>query len=103
MGTERLRILHAARLKAIAIYGNEKTPEDAGFCGLAVCDHCIDGRPGPWFQLHLLYRLVLALEHLNVLPAPPHSDADCLICFAKVEGVGHLWYQLEPCRHFICG
>ena len=101
--TKRLRLLHAARAAAIATSGEEKTAEDAGFCGLAVCDHCIDGRPGPWFQLHLLYRLVQALERLGVLAASPQSEADCLICFAKVEGVGKRWYQLEPCRHYICG
>ena len=101
--TKRLRLLHDARRKAVAAYGDAKTAEDAGFCGLCVCDHYIEGQPGPWFQLHLLSRLVLALEHLGVLTASPQSDADCPICFAKVEGVGHPWYQLEPCRHFICG
>ena len=98
----RLRLLHEARQRAIAALKGTTTAEDAGFRGLCVHDHYVAGRPGPWFQLHLLYRLVLKLEQVGVLAASPHSEADCPICFAKVEGVGHLWHQLEPCRHWIC-
>ena len=66
-------------------------------------DHYNECQPGPFFQLHLLYRLVLLLERLNVLEARPPA-VDCAICLtATVEAAGEVWHQLEPCRHWLCG
>jgi len=66
-------------------------------------DHYNEHQPGPLFQLHLLYRLVLLLERLNVLEARPPA-VDCAICLtATVAAAGESWHQLEPCRHWLCG
>ena len=103
--SKRLRLLHAARKKAMDANVDAKvTAEDAAFRALCVLDHYARHRPGPLFQLHLLYRLVLVLEHRGVLTASPESEGDCPICFARADGESdRSWYQLEPCRHFICG
>jgi len=116
--TSRLRLLHKARMGAIAaakaakakaatgcasgeLTKSEET--EAAFNGLCVCDHYNEHQPGPLFQLHLLYRLVLLLERLNVLEARPPA-VDCAICLtATVAAAGEAWHQLEPCRHWLCG
>ena len=85
----RLKQLHRVRV-------------ESGFDGLCAVDHHTGKDPGPWFQLHLLYRLTLKLEEIGVLDTRPRTETDCPICFARVEGAGQPWYHLEPCRHWLC-
>ena len=81
-----------------------------GFAGLCANDHYSEVEPGRWFQLHLLYRLVMKLQHerargdetLAGLEPVARADADCPICLKQVEGEGQVWYHLEPCRHWMC-
>ena len=80
-----------------------------GFAGLCANDHYSEEQPGRWFQLHLLYRLVMKLQHerarggiLAGLEPVPRADADCPICLKQVEGEGQVWYHLEPCRDWLC-
>ena len=81
-----------------------------GFAGLCANDHYSDQQPGRWFQLHLLYRLVMKLQHdrsrgdglLAGLAPVQLAEADCAICLKQVEGEGQVWYQLEPCRDWLC-
>ena len=89
-------------------YALRKVQADDGLAGLRAFDHYCEQQPGPWFQLHLLYRLVVkmrrngALRHL-AQPAPPAElQSDCPICLKPVEGSDQLWQHLEPCRHWLC-
>eukprot|EP00966_Prymnesium_polylepis_P262961 6074007-Prymnesium_polylepis.2 len=94
--TTRLRLLHGEREQAVyAARGIAAEPgalaadasridlakrNTAAFKGMCVHDHLRDVFPGPWFQLHLLYRLVLMLERLGVLETRPDAAIDCPIC-----------------------
>ena len=81
-----------------------------GFAGLCANDHYSEEQPGRWFQLHLLYRLVMKLQHerargdemLAGLEPVARGVADCPICLKHVEGEGQVWYHLEPCRDWLC-
>lgn len=101
--TKRLRLLHDARRAAAA--GADVAAgisrEDAAFRQMCVLDHYTRRTPGRWFQLHLLYRLVLKLEEIGVLHAEPGAAPRCPICFTGAEG-GQEWHHLEPCRHWLC-
>ena len=89
-----------------AVHALRKVQADDGSAGLRAFDHYCEQEPGPWFQLHLLYRLIVkmrrhgALRHL-AQPAQP-AQADCPVCLKAVEGSNQLWQHLEPCRHWLC-
>ena len=96
----RLRRLHDA--KEAAVKRAQHSAEEASFRALCLCDHYDERQPGPWYQLHLLYRLALKLEGLGVLDSSPRAEADCPICLAKIDAPGQIWAHLEPCRHWMC-
>jgi len=100
--SKRLRLLHSAKESGIASANAQISVAEASFRELCICDH-YDGQPGPWYQLHLLYRLALKLEEFQVLDESPRAEADCPICQATVSAPGEAWHQLEPCRHWMCG
>ena len=78
-----------------------------GFDQLCASEHLDEENPRMFWQLLTMLTIIRKMEKVDPNIFGKHDVAEsgvCAICLENLSEKGRdcLWYQLEPCRHWLC-